>query len=212
MSEVIRSIIDDIRSGDSTRLERGLLLAYFVLEQHSKYSAYRDATESERQGPSTSQSEMETWLSKIRNEYETYSRLGLLPERYLGVVLSREEVDSLVGTLLEHIQDTGTVANNAIGAIAVSGSLLAVPGLANLVRERATEDSQLARDAIHAISKILRENYIVPAKTLSPEEKQTLQTAMAAMHFAQSAGMDGPLRARQQAALELASLLSTERG
>jgi hypothetical protein len=199
--QVVTRILSDISSKESEHVERGLLTAFFVLEQSRRYKAAGHQDDA----PAMSADTLE-WLAGLRSEYKVYSDLGGLPAEYLGVVLGQDQIDTIVGSLSLKLERQDAIARNAIAAIAVSGRPWVVPRLARFVRDYAQHDSPSARDAIHAIGKILRENGIWPGAGVTAEEDQILSEAIDALRFAAASGAQGPLRAREQAQLELASI------
>ena|SRR5579859_1649850 len=201
--EVANSILSDLRSTDSARIEGGLLTAFFVLEQTARYKASAADNDNNVQATPPDRDE---WLARLRSEYEAYSGVRGFPAEYVGVVLPDSDVDTIVRALLQYVKGLDAKATNAIAAIAVSGRVWVVPLLAQLVRDTAEYDAPLARDAIYAMSKILRENGIVPGAVLASDVDWIMRDAVEALQLAAVSGAEGPLRAREQAQIELASL------
>lgn len=79
----------DINSNDEALAERALLIAYFLLEQSRVIASSYDTQDRSESVSIASNDSMADRLKDVRHEYERYSELGLLPQQYLGRVLSR---------------------------------------------------------------------------------------------------------------------------
>jgi hypothetical protein len=200
---ITNTIVSDLSSAESERVERGLLTAFFVLEQTRRYAAY-----DQQEGAATGENRDE-WVERLRSEYKAYFDAVGFPADYLGLILSDDQIDVIVRALLEQLEHQDARAQNAVAAIAVSGRVWVVPRLTKLVRDHVQDDTLLSRDAIQAIGKILRENSIRPSAAAATDEDQIINDAVETLRFAAAHGTSGPLRAREQAELELASLTKT---
>lgn len=193
-----------IRSNVPSELATGLLVAFFVLEQARQLTEHARA----QKAATLTASEDAEWLDRIHAEYATYSEAGGFPEDYLDLVLSDQQMVQIINLMIERVPALDQEnASNAVVAVAGSGRLGAIPHLVRIVRMHAAEDTALARDAIHAMSRLAHDNGIRSRPNLSTYEKTILDQITDTLRYAAEHGAVGSCRAREQAEQELAALL-----
>ena len=121
----------------------------------------------------------------------------MLGDEYSQLTLTEDEIEALVGALVDLLGRSATTAAAAAFSLSSSRRLRALPKLAQAIRRWAPTDGWAARQAIIAIQDIV--STTAPGQHLSPQDEQMIDEARQALDFAARAAVKGTSEARDAA-------------
>jgi hypothetical protein len=206
-SDTVQQLIDDLSSDhDSRRLEATLLHTRLLLEQSWLHLDARSVVRDEELRRDVPPDYEQRRFREIEAAYRELHERGLFPKDYLGLVLTDEELDAITGVLLGLLDRMPPISVWAAAALSRSRRWYVVPKLADIARQHAIIDGNLAGTAINAIGDILRS--IDPRRSLTPAEERIVTDAVDALRLSAEAGMGDQVGAREVANQELLSISS----
>lgn len=176
MRDRVVNILDALASNDEEELQEAIYHAELLLEKST--SRFFDREEA-------------------RAQYQK-----VLPEEYLDLVLTKDEISAITKALLD-LLDRPSVVGNVAWALHRSGQLFALPRLTDTLRRYVLVSSDISHQAIIAIWDIVT---AVDTSHLSDEEERWISEACAALRLAADIGIDGVFQVRDVARMALDSI------
>ncbi len=196
LGALVRELLDELAASDKASVAQALSDASLLLEQQWKWET---GVEVRYMGPRRS-------LAARRRDIPASYR-GLLPDQYIGLMLSAEEVNTLTDTLFAMVDASNPLRGSAIGALKYCRRLRVVPRLCQVALQTMTSDPLIAQSCVFTIGHLVANHRPNALTAYTASELPILQQALATMaEVAAHGATDGIWNVAEVASQEHASL------